>query len=56
MEGKIARPGGGGGVFYSWLKPWCMDDRELNPGAVLRVVKATGTDADDGDDAEWGRM
>ena len=35
-----------------WLKPWCKDDRELNPGAVLRVVKDTGTDADDGDDAE----
>ena len=35
-----------------WLKPWCKDDRELNPGAVLRVVKDTGTDADDGDGAE----
>ena len=40
-----------------WLKPWCKDARELNPAAVLRVVKASGTfadDADDADDAEWG--
>ena len=38
------------------LKPWCKDDRELNPGAVLWVVKGTGADDDDGghDDAEWG--
>ena len=38
-----------------WLKPWCKDDGELNPAAVLWVVKGTGADGEDGeDDAEWG--
>ena len=36
------------------LKPWCKDDRELNPAAVLWVVKGTGADRDNADDAEWG--
>ena len=38
-----------------WLRPWCMDDLELNPVAVLRVVKDTDADdADESDAAEWG--
>ena len=40
-----------------WLKPRCKDDLDLNPAAVLVVVKGTDTDINGNngdDDAEWG--